>query len=52
MKWLAILVLLAIAVYTLGFAVTLWKEKQRFGAMAVIFLTLSIMILPFFSILK
>lgn len=52
MKWVAILVLLTIVVYTLGFAVTLWKEKQKLGATAVIFLTLSIMILPFFSILK
>ncbi|WP_342431698.1 hypothetical protein [Neobacillus sp. FSL H8-0543] len=44
--------LFAIAVYTFGFAVTLWKEKQKGGALSVFFLTLTIVVLPFFSIYK
>lgn len=45
-----IIVLLGISIYSLGFAVSLWKEKQKFAALAVFCLTLSIVILPFFSI--
>lgn len=47
-----VIVLIGIAIYTAGFAVALWREKQKFGAAAVIFLTLAILVLPFFSILK
>ncbi|MGG1674858.1 hypothetical protein ACIFOT_03805 [Neobacillus sp. NRS-1170] len=42
--------LLIIAMYTFGFGMTLWKEKQKMGAVAVFFLTLSLIVLPFFSI--
>ncbi|MDR7078115.1 hypothetical protein J2Y03_003165 [Neobacillus niacini] len=52
MKIITVLALIAIAVYTFGFAVTLWREKQKMGAVAVFFLTLSIIVLPFFSVLK
>jgi hypothetical protein len=51
LKIVAIIVLLVISIYTAGFAVALWKEKQKFGAAAVFFLTLAILVLPFFSIL-
>jgi hypothetical protein len=43
--------LFSITVYTFGFAVSLWKGKQKMSAVAVLFLTLCIIILPFFSIL-
>lgn len=52
MNIFAILMLLIITLYTFGFAVTLWKEKQKTGAIAVTFFSLLIMILPFFSIFK
>jgi hypothetical protein len=48
---IAILVLLAIVIYTFGFAVTLWNGKQKMAALAVMFLSLAIIVLPFFSIL-
>ncbi|MDR7240202.1 hypothetical protein [Neobacillus drentensis] len=43
--------LFSIIAYTFGFAVSLWKGKQKMSAVAVLFLTLCIIILPFFSIL-
>ncbi|WP_179292787.1 hypothetical protein [Bacillus sp. 7884-1] len=46
------LALFSIAVYTCGFGVTLWKEKQKMSAIAVFFLSVTIIILPFFSIFK
>jgi hypothetical protein len=52
MQILIVLALFSIAVYTCGFGVTLWKGKQKMSALAVFFLTLAIIILPFFSILK
>ncbi|WP_164745620.1 hypothetical protein [Neobacillus mesonae] len=51
MKYFTIITLLVIAIYTFGFAISLWKEKQKMGAIAVIFLVLTIMVLPFFSVL-
>ncbi|MFF2448339.1 hypothetical protein ACFVSW_14670 [Neobacillus sp. NPDC058068] len=51
MKIFIVAALFVITLYTLGFAITLWKEKQKFSALAVFFLTLAILILPFFSIL-
>ncbi|WP_157081500.1 hypothetical protein [Neobacillus soli] len=50
MKIVTIVVLLAITAYTIGFGITLWKEKQKFGAVAVFFLSLALLVLPFFSI--
>jgi uncharacterized membrane protein len=52
MNTFAFLVLLIITLYTFGFAITLWKEKQKSGAIAVTFLSLLIMTLPFFTIFK
>ncbi|WP_180960280.1 hypothetical protein [Neobacillus cucumis] len=50
MLW-TFIVLFVITAYTFGFGVTLWKDKQKFGAMAVFFLCLTIIILPFFTII-
>ncbi|WP_423799175.1 hypothetical protein [Neobacillus sp. SAB-20_R2A] len=50
MKILSIVVLFVIILYSLGFGITLWKDKQRLGAIAVFFLCLAIVVLPFFSI--
>lgn len=43
--------LVGITIYTFGFGITLWKAKQKISALAVFFLTLAILVLPFFSIL-
>ncbi|WHY67817.1 hypothetical protein [Neobacillus sp. SuZ13] len=43
--------LFLIIVYTMGFGVSMWKEKQKMGALAIFFLSLCLIILPFFSIL-
>ena len=40
MKSVPVIVLLIITVYTFGFAITLWKEKQKVGALAVFSLSL------------
>ncbi|MFJ7725303.1 hypothetical protein ACIQXV_03970 [Neobacillus sp. NPDC097160] len=37
MKIVIIVVLLAITAYTMGFGISLWKEKQKFGAVAFFF---------------
>lgn len=50
MRIVSVIVLLGVSIYTLGFAISLWKDQQRFAALAVFCLTLSIVILPFFSI--
>lgn len=50
MNYIAYFVLLVIALYTLGFAVTLWKEKQKSGAITVFVLALILVVLPFFSL--
>ncbi len=52
MNIFAFCILLIITLYTFGFAVTLWKEKQKGGAIVVTFLSLLIIILPYFSIFK
>ncbi|WP_175492974.1 hypothetical protein [Bacillus sp. OK048] len=52
MKIVIILALIIIAVYTFGFGVILWKGRKKMSAAAVFFLTLSIIVLPFFSILR
>ncbi|MFS0776805.1 hypothetical protein ABC255_12490 [Neobacillus sp. 3P2-tot-E-2] len=50
MQLLIIASLVTITIYTLGFGVTLWKGKQKISAIAVFFLTLTIIVLPFFTI--
>jgi hypothetical protein len=51
MQIFIIVSLFLITVYTFGFGVTLWKEKQKLSALSVFFLTVAIIVLPFFSIL-
>jgi len=36
-------------VYTAGFAVVLWKNKNKLGSLAVLVLAISLLIAPFFS---
>ncbi|MCQ6277208.1 hypothetical protein JMM81_20245 [Bacillus sp. V3B] len=47
-----IVTLFSITIYTFGFAITLWKEKQKGGAFAVLCLVSLIVVLPFFTIFK
>lgn len=39
-------------VYTAGFAVTLWKDKNKSGSIVVFGLAMTIAIAPFFTVLK
>jgi hypothetical protein len=50
MQLIIIGALVTITIYTLGFGVALWKGKQKISALAVFFLTLAIIVLPFYSI--
>jgi len=43
------LLFIVIALYTFGFSITLWKEKNKSGSLAVCALAASIAILPFFT---
>ena len=51
MNLLTYIVLFVITAYTFGFGITLWKGKQKLSAMAVFFLCLTMIVLPFFTIL-
>ncbi|TWE05001.1 hypothetical protein FB550_103176 [Neobacillus bataviensis] len=51
MLLLTYIVLFVITVYTFGFGITLWKGKQKFSAAAVFFLCLTLIVLPFFTII-
>ncbi|MEH7414975.1 hypothetical protein V7266_06775 [Neobacillus drentensis] len=51
MNLLTYIVLFIIIAYTVGFGVTLWKQKQKFSAAAVFSLCLILIVLPFFSII-
>lgn len=52
MNIFAFCILLIITLYTFGFAVTLWKAKQKSGAIVVTFLSMLIIVLPFLSIFR
>ncbi|WP_154676048.1 hypothetical protein [Bacillus dakarensis] len=52
MNFLVIGALLVIILYSFGFAVTLWREKNKIGSIAVNFLCLLMAVLPFFSYFK
>ncbi|MBT2654955.1 hypothetical protein J7E81_06770 [Bacillus sp. ISL-18] len=51
MKLVTYIVLFGITAYTFGFGVTLWKGEQKLSAAAVFFLCLTIVVLPFFTII-
>ncbi|MCA1029776.1 hypothetical protein LCL95_01865 [Bacillus timonensis] len=44
--------LLIISLYTAGFGITTWKEKNKIGALAILSLAAVILVLPFFTIFK
>ncbi len=41
-----------IFLYTIGFALTLWKDKNKVGSIAVFILALVTIIIPFFSSIR
>ncbi|MCM3570972.1 hypothetical protein [Neobacillus mesonae] len=51
MKWITIIILIGIIAYTVGFVISLWREKQKLGALGVLVLVIAIIVLPFFSVL-
>lgn len=44
--------MLAVFIYTMGFAKELWKEKDKSGAVVVTLIALGVIVTPFFSILR
>ncbi len=38
--------------YTVGYAITLWKEKNKIGALGVFWVACMIGVMPFFTIFK
>ncbi len=44
--WVIGIVILCISIYTMGYAITLWREKNRLGFFAVTMLALFVIILP------
>lgn len=43
---------LLVSVYSFVFAVTIWKEKNKAGAIVVSLLSVAVMILPYFTYIK
>lgn len=41
-----------VSLYSFAFAVTIWKRKNRLGAIVISLLSISILILPYFTFLK
>ncbi|MGV2940056.1 hypothetical protein AB5I83_10735 [Mesobacillus sp. LC4] len=41
-----------VSLYSLAFAVTIWKQKNRAGAVVVGLLSMAVLILPYFTYLK
>ncbi|WP_158674412.1 MULTISPECIES: hypothetical protein [Lysinibacillus] len=46
------LLMLTIFFYTTGFSIQLWKEQNKVGAIAAFMLAISVVISPFFSVLR
>ncbi|MFD2445365.1 hypothetical protein ACFSO7_15480 [Bacillus sp. CGMCC 1.16607] len=46
------LIALLVFFYTLGYSITLWKEKNKMGSLAVLLLALSVIITPFFTVIR
>nr|WP_198044633.1 hypothetical protein [Lysinibacillus timonensis] len=45
-------IMISMFLYTVGFSFELWKQKNKPGSIAVFFIAISIVITPFFSVLK
>ncbi|UYZ21341.1 hypothetical protein [Mesobacillus jeotgali] len=43
---------LLVSLYSFAFAVTIWKEKNKAGAIVISVLSISILILPYFTYIK
>lgn len=52
MRILSWLIMITMVIYTVGFAVTLWKGRNKPGAIAVFLLAIGIVVVPFFSVLR
>ncbi|WP_264740140.1 hypothetical protein [Cytobacillus firmus] len=45
-------IMIAVFMYTAGFAFKLWENKNKAGSIAVLILALAIAVTPFFSVLN
>jgi len=52
MKIVIGLVVLVTFLYTAGFAVTLWRDKNKIGSFVIFLLAIGVVITPFFSVFK
>ncbi|MEH7379865.1 hypothetical protein V7138_05225 [Bacillus sp. JJ1533] len=52
MKLFIYLMMTIIVAYTVGFSVSLWKDKNKPGSIVVFGLALVVAVSPFFTILK
>lgn len=52
MNALAWLIMIVVFMYTAGFALKLWQNKNKAGSIAVFILALAIAVTPFFSVLN
>ena len=41
-----------VSLYSFALAVTIWKQKNKVGAIVISFLSLTILILPYFTYIK
>lgn len=42
----------AMFVYTVGYAITLWKDKNKIGALGVFWIACLIAVMPFFTLFR
>ncbi|MFS0600426.1 hypothetical protein [Peribacillus frigoritolerans] len=46
------IIMISIFLYTIGYSIELWKDKNKVGSFAVFTLALSIVVVPFLSVLR
>lgn len=46
------LLMIGMFLYTVGFSIELWRQKNKSGSIAVFILAISIVVAPFFSVLS
>ncbi|WP_284139309.1 MULTISPECIES: hypothetical protein [unclassified Virgibacillus] len=46
------LVMIGVFLYSFGFAITLWKRKNKAGVFIMLILAFAVLILPFFSVFR
>jgi len=50
--WIIWIFILIMFFYTAGYSMTLWRERNKVGAISTFILAIAIVITPFFSVFK